>query len=126
VFIATGTGISPIKGFIDEFTEGILQGRHTLVFGVQTKAYACYLDEFYNLAEDHENFDFTLCLSKPEDSDFKGETGRVTDWVRKKDARFFQGKDVYLCGSPSMVKDVMKILREEKDCPSDHIFTEAY
>lgn len=126
IFIATGTGISPMKSFLEEMKNGNLAGTHELIFGVRTAAYASYLEEFLELDTTHDNFSFTLCLSQPEIDDVPGQKGRVTQWVSDQDASHFAEKDVYICGSPPMVKEVTKILTEEKNFPKENIHTEAY
>lgn len=123
--IATGTGIAPIKGFFEEFMRKNITGAYHLAFGVRQEEYAVYAEEFQNAAMSKENCEFTLCLSQPRKPGTHYH-GRVTDWTRKKSAEYFSEKDIYICGSPAMVKEVTQILQEEKKVLKESIFTEAY
>jgi len=126
IFFATGSGIAPIKCFVAEFAAGNLSGQHTLVFGLRNESYAPYLPEFHELQAKNPNFKFVLCLSRPEPNDQSEFSGRITDWATQEAAEFFTQKDIYLCGSPEMVKDLKRILLTEKNVSAENIFTEAY
>jgi ferredoxin-NADP reductase len=113
VFIATGTGIAPIRGMLaDLFARQLDAGReHWLLFGVRHPETVLYPDEFAQLAADHPQFHFAPTLSRPPAS-WRGRTGYVQQQLRQ----LFAGRQdftAYICGLKAMVDDVRRILKEE-------------
>ncbi len=113
-FIATGTGIAPIRGMLHWlFAE---ESRHTghefwLVFGVRYESDLYYHDEFLALARQHANFHYIPTLSR-ENPGWTGARGYVQEHVR----RLVEGRtgmDAYICGLKDMVqanRDLLKSL----------------
>ncbi len=110
IFIATGAGIAPIISIIED---QLVQKKNIeeiiLLFGVRSQNDIFFVDYLEELAK-HQNFSYHITLSRPaENSEWGGLTGRVTDHME-----FHKNEhQVYLCGSPDMVKDVRKILTEK-------------
>lgn len=135
LFIATGTGVAPFKSMLeDEFKKEITQKFH-LIWGLRHEKDIFYNDFFKELAQKHENFTLDLTLSRPENADWQGKTGRVTALLEKllsSDGRACPSIDsikkpyeIYICGIKEMVEDVVKIL-EEKGIQKSKIYTERY
>ncbi|MBI5414629.1 FAD-dependent oxidoreductase [Candidatus Peregrinibacteria bacterium] len=124
IFIAGGTGIAPIKAFVDELKEERFGGEEELLYGVRTPEYAVYTDEFKNLSSDH--FRWILCASDMEKNDSEKYPRYPTDVLQKYPPEYFRDKEVYVCGPPPLVKETIHILTEEKNFPKEYIFTEAY
>ncbi len=105
VFIATGTGIAPIRSMLlwllaDEQRH---QGKQLwLVFGNRTAKDIYYHDEFLELAEKHPNFHYLPTLSRGTPA-WTGLRGYVQDHVP---AIVGERKDMhaYVCGLAKMVK----------------------
>ncbi|MES2764259.1 MAG: FAD-binding oxidoreductase [Bacteroidota bacterium] len=112
LFVATGSGIVPLKAMIDDLLLKKQDAREiTLYWGLRNRADIFWLEEFNLLKNSFKNFHFHLCLSKP------GETadyleGRVTKWI---DTHFesLQEHEAYVCGSHEMIADVKKLLKEK-------------
>ena len=112
IFVATGTGIAPFKAIIeDELKKGNTQTFH-LIFGVRYIKDIFYQDFFEDLAKKHQNFTFDLTLSKPENGDWSGKTGRVTDLLQKLEIDE-TNTEVYICGLKDMINSVSEILKEK-------------
>ncbi len=126
LFIATGTGIAPMKTFTDELLLGKISGKNELIFGVRSLGYAIYHEAFRQLSQTRNDFEFTLCLSQDPEKQEEHFSGRVTDYIASRPPEYFLEKDIYLCGAPEMVADVIRIITEEKNCPRESIITEAY
>lgn len=126
VFIATGTGIAPIRGMLaDLFARGLSRGREVwLLFGAQYPHTILYGDEFEQLARDHTNFHFIATLSRPS-ADWNGATGYVQHQLRR---RFAGRRDfaAYVCGLKAMVDDVRTILTSEFGLDLKRIHYEKY
>ena len=104
VFIATGTGIAPLRGMIHWlFANGARHEGHEfwLVYGTRYEKDVYYREEFEQLAREHPNFHYIITLSRPAD-DWKGVKGYVQEHVReivgdRKDM------EAYICGLNNMV-----------------------
>ena len=126
VFVATGSGIAPIRSMIVDTLkgQGTINNKHmTLFWGLRHEADVFWKDEFEAMTAAHTNFRFMLTLSQPTDA-WKGARGRVTEHVMKeienlKDAEF------YLCGNRAMIVDMRGILAQN-GVPLDQIFTETF
>jgi NAD(P)H-flavin reductase len=112
LFIATGSGIVPLKAMIDDLLLKKRDKREiTLYWGLRNRADIFWLEEFNLLKKNHPNFTFHLCLSKPDEkTDFL--EGRVTKWIA---GHFDVVKDheAYVCGSAEMIADVKALLKEK-------------
>jgi ferredoxin-NADP reductase len=109
ILVATGTGIAPFRGMLQQrFASGVEAKVH-LVFGVRYASHLMYRDEFETMAGRHPEFDFQPVLSRPH-ADWKGRTGHVQEHVlaalgERRDV------DVYICGLKAMVDDLRSRLK---------------
>ena len=109
VFVATGTGIAPIRSMLTAWLGQDDPRELTLVFGVRYEYGLLYREEFEELARKHPNFRFWPTLSRPEPS-WTGRTGHVqTHLVEAIGDR--RDVDVYICGLKAMVDDVRARLK---------------
>ncbi len=126
VFIATGTGIAPMRGMLaDLFAPGAeLEREVWLLFGVRHPETILYREEFDQFAALHRRFHFVPTLSRAP-ADWPGERGHVQPLLRK----LFAGHrdlDAYICGLKEMVDDVRRILKEEFGLDRRQIHYEKY
>lgn len=85
IFIATGTGIAPIRGFVEwlfpESGEDRSQGRSVwLVYGTRHETEIYYRDYFEKVAAEHHNFRYLSTLSRPHE-EWEGLRGYVQNHV---------------------------------------------
>ena len=89
IMIATGTGIAPMRGFVEHlFPENAPdraiernEGRHFwLVYGTRHASELYYRDYFEKVARQHQNFHYMATLSRPHDS-WEGPRGYVQELV---------------------------------------------
>lgn len=109
IFIATGTGIAPIRSMLlDLFARGT-DRKISLVFGVRYPNGILYREDFDALSERHKNFQFLPTISRPDES-WHGATGYVQGHAQ----RLFAGRkdfEAYICGLKRMVDDMRAILK---------------
>jgi ferredoxin-NADP reductase len=109
VFIATGTGVAPIRSILlDLFRKGF-ERKVWLVFGVRHEDEILYLEEWRQLETRYANFRFIPTISRPQSPDWKGEVG----YVQTKLATYIadtREKEVFVCGVVPMVKGVTETL----------------
>lgn len=87
IFVATGTGIAPMRGFAQwlfpEGGEDRSNGKDIwLVYGTRYETDLYYHDEFEALAQRHPNFHYLATLSRAQDS-WTGLRGYVQDHVAR-------------------------------------------
>jgi NAD(P)H-flavin reductase len=110
IFVATSTGIAPIRGMILDIYE---RGEHDrpmhLFYGCRHRADLIFHEELEALAASHPAFRYYPTLSQPEAGAWDGMSGRVTAHISHY-LRSGEGKTALLCGSRQMLKDVTEIL----------------
>ena len=109
VFIATGTGIAPIRGMLEELFAAGTDRHIWLIFGVRYPETILYGREFEALAALHANFHFWPTLSRAP-AEWTGLRGHVQEHVERLAAEH-SGLDAYICGLKAMVDDVRQRLR---------------
>ncbi len=109
LFIASGTGISPIHSFVKMYPEM----DYTLIHGVRNAS------EAYD-RNDYKQDAFVLCTSRSNDGDFNG---RVTDYLKTQQPD--KQTLCFLCGNVNMIHDAYDIL-ESKGIPSANLNAEVY
>ena len=105
ILVATGTGIAPFRGMLQENFEG----HATLVFGVRFESSLMYRDEFEKLERENSRFRFHPVLSRG-DASWTGRRGHVQQHVLdvlgdRRDVT------VYICGMKAMVDDLRAQLK---------------
>jgi NAD(P)H-flavin reductase/hemoglobin-like flavoprotein len=106
--IAGGTGLAPIKAMVEEMKRWNTAREVTVFFGVRRA------EELYDIGALHRiqalNRWLTVVPCVSDDPAFIGERGTLADVV----ARFgsWEEHDVFLCGSPDMMRATLARLRE--------------
>ncbi len=127
IFIATGTGIAPIRGMIHWLFEK--PERHEghefwLVFGTRFEENIYYREEFERIAREHPNFHYVPTLSRCGEL-WTGCKGYVQDQVREI-AGERKDMQAYICGLHQMVDANRKLLKEELGWDRKQIVFERY
>ena len=123
--VAVGTGVAPILSILNYMKSMNIQRKARFYFGAKTPEDLFMLDYFKELEETLYDFEFIPCLSRvPEDSDWDGFRGRVTDALDK----FLEdpeNKEAYLCGSEAMIDSVVEVLTK-KGIPEELIYFDKF
>jgi ferredoxin-NADP reductase len=119
IFIATGTGIAPIRSMLHSLFVPHADGRTLpssidehqlwLVFGNRTEKDIYYHDEFLRLALEHVNFHYLPTLSRG-----GGEWTGLRGYVQAHVSAIAQGRTdmhAYICGLDKMVKTSRELLK---------------
>ena len=115
VFIGGGAGMAPMRSHIfDQLKRLNSQRTISFWYGARSLREAFYADEFDELAEKHENFNWVLGLSEPLPEDnWEGAQGFVHEILFEqylKDHPAPEDREYYLCGPPVMNAAVMRLL----------------
>lgn len=121
LFVATGTGIAPIRAMLLTLFEQDAACAVTLFWGLRSRQDLYYQDELAAWAKAHQKFTFTTTLSRPEDG-WSGERGRVTRLVEER-VTSVKNLAVYLCGNSGMIQDATGTIQKKGLCP---IYREKY
>lgn len=126
LFIATGTGIAPLKSMLEDqlINKNNLTQKFHLLFGVRYIKEIFYQDLFQNLANKFPNFTYEITVSRPEEENWSGTKGRVTNLLEKLELDT-TSTEAYLCGLKDMLTEVTSIL-ESKGLSLDKVHKEQY
>ena len=121
LFVATGTGIAPIRSMLWTLADQASTRSITLFWGLRNERDLYYQDELTALQRRLPRFASTTTLSQPGER-WHGAVGRVLPLVTAA-VISVEHLDVYLCGNGAMIRDVRDIIRAKGLCP---IYTEQY
>ena len=123
VFVATGSGIAPVKSILEDLLKNKkYKGRVRLVWGLRFENDIFWQKDFEKMEEKYKNFKLNLVLSKPS-KNWEGRKGRVTDLLEKMEK--LGSRHIYLCGGNEMVDGCRKSL-SEKGVKDKNIYFEKY
>ncbi len=130
VFIGGGVGMAPLRAIIFDQLERIGTRRKlSYWYGARSAADVFYKEEFDRLAEEHENFSWTVALSDPAPGDdWQGVTGLIHEVLLQRYLKNHPAPEdceYYLCGPPLMVQAVTAML-EGVGVEDDAIFFDDF
>jgi ferredoxin/flavodoxin---NADP+ reductase len=137
LLISTVTGIAPFVSYVRTLYrdwksgESSMPGNHNLfcLHGASRSWEFGYREELEGYANEVPWFKYKPTVSRPwDDSDWRGETGRVDDLIRKYADQWglrAEKTTGYLCGHPAMVDNVRGILHRA-GWKKDAVLEESY
>jgi Na+-transporting NADH:ubiquinone oxidoreductase subunit F len=130
VFIGGGAGMAPMRSHIfDQLKRKHSKRKMSFWYGARSLKEMFYEEEFNELAEKNDNFEWHLALSEPQPEDnWTGLTGFIhqvlhDEYLSKHEAP--EDCEYYLCGPPMMNSAVIKML-DDLGVPSDHILLDDF
>jgi Na+-transporting NADH:ubiquinone oxidoreductase subunit F len=117
VFIGGGAGMAPMRSHIfDQLKRLDSKRRISFWYGARSLREAFYVEEFDQLAQQHENFSWHLALSDPLPEDnWSGPVGFIHTVLYEhylKDHVAPEDCEYYLCGPPMMNAAVTRLLED--------------
>ncbi|RSD09418.1 NADH:ubiquinone reductase (Na(+)-transporting) subunit F [Amycolatopsis eburnea] len=109
VFVGGGAGMAPILALLRSMAERGLDRKAVFYYGARRRHDLCFEDELRALEEKLPNFRYVPALSEPGDDGWDGETGLITDVLRRAGLDL-TGADAYVCGPPPMVEAALELL----------------
>jgi ferredoxin-NADP reductase len=131
LFVATGTGVTPMRSML----HAAIAAKHAapiwLLFGVRHEADILFRDEFESIAAANPHVRFEVSLSRPGESwSSARRRGYVQTHVKELwgalDALGMGAPHAYVCGLERMVGSVREILRKDMGLPRQQVHTERY
>ncbi len=130
VFIGGGAGMAPMRSHIfDQLKRRHSKRKMSFWYGARSLKEVFYADEFDELAEKNENFEWHLALSEPQPEDnWTGLTGFIhqvlhDEYLAEHPAP--EDCEYYLCGPPMMNSAVIKML-DSLGVQCDHIMLDDF
>ena len=116
MFIGGGAGMAPMRSHLFHLfhTEQNKDIKVTFWYGARSRREIFYESDFDNIKENFENFDYTIALSEPLESDkWEGKIGFIhqviyDEYLSKHE--YPEDIEYYLCGPPLMIDAVKKML----------------
>lgn len=122
VFIAGGTGITPVRSILKDFDIKGTQKEIVLFYANRSVESAVFFEELKELANKKKNFKFIPIFEK--ETEMKNsEKGYFSDVVLKKNIKDFSNHIFYITGPPMMLSETIKVL-VSSGVPEDKIFIE--
>jgi ferredoxin-NADP reductase len=122
VFIATGSGIAPFRGMINDLINRQYPGKIYLVYGNRYDGDILYKSEWDALAQAHPSFIPWFTLSRPEK--WQGPKGYVQDQIEQC-IPAVTAKHYFICGLSNMINAVTSKL-QSLGVPAAQIHFEKY
>lgn len=109
VMIAGGSGITPFLSMAREIFDNRLDREVHLIYGCRNTENVLFREELEELANNYENFTFSLILSEAE-KDYKGRTGFIDEKCISELVGDIKNSTFYICGPQIMNDFVVKAL----------------
>lgn len=120
VFLATGTGIGPIKAMLESLSTHSEPKSVTVLWGGRSPN-----DLYFNITTISDKFNYTPVLSRA-DSSWLGARGHVqTVLLANWSESDFSNAAVYACGSNAMIHSAKEIL-EKNGLPPNNFYSDAF
>jgi propane monooxygenase reductase subunit len=125
VFVGGGAGMAPILCLLRSMVERGISRKATYYYGARRRQDLCFEKELRALEETLPEFRYIPALSEStEDDEWDGETGFITDVLRRREANL-GAVDAYVCGPPPMVEAAIPLL-EQLGVPEKRIFYDKF
>jgi NAD(P)H-flavin reductase len=121
LFVATGTGLAPLRAMIEDALDRGETAERTLLFGARTEADLLFRGELEALVG-RGLLRYEPTLSRAESS-WKGRRGYVQAHLAE---LVTPGAHVYVCGLSRMITEVRAVLRVELGLPRTQVHSERY
>jgi len=111
VYLAGGSGITPMMSMIREVTDRGIERQMHLFYGSRHPDDIIYKDELERLAGNHKNLTVDFVISEPEHG-YQGLTGFINGKLLQERLGNLSKKTFFLCGPEAMYKFCQKELEE--------------
>jgi CDP-4-dehydro-6-deoxyglucose reductase len=126
VLLASGTGLAPVKGLIEQLQDSGDSRPVALYWGCRSRRDLYLHDWAEATAAAWPQLSYVPVLSEPKPDDaWRGRTGFVHQ-VLMADLPDLRGHQVYACGTPAMVEAAQRDLVAQCGLPADHFFADAF
>jgi ferredoxin-NADP reductase len=125
LLIGGGVGITPLMSVLRYLTDRSWPGDIYLLYSCRTPQDIIFREELEYLQRRHPNLHVVIAISRPEGTDWKGPTGRITKDLISQSVPDLASRYVHICGPVPLMEAVKKMLAE-LGVPKERIKTEAF
>ncbi len=125
LLLGGGVGITPLMSVLRYLTDRSWPGDIFLLYGVKTPSDIIFREELDYLQRRHPNLRVVISVSRPEGTDWKGATGRISKELIAQSVPDIATRYVHICGPVSMMEAAKKMLTE-LGVPGERIKTELF
>ncbi len=125
LLIGGGVGITPLMSVLRYLTDRSWPGDIFLLYCIKTPRDIIFREELDYLQRRHPNVRVVITVSRPEGTDWKGPTGRITKELIVQSVPDVASRYVHICG-PVPMMEVAKKMLIELGVPSGRMKTEAF
>lgn len=127
ICIAGGSGVTPFRAFAREATRRELGTRLTILYSVRTTNDIIFREEFQQLEQENERFDFYVtCTRLHPDDPWSGRRGRISaEWVREH-IHDPANTVFYACCTNELVEATEQLVLDELKLPKEQMKTEKW
>jgi Na+-transporting NADH:ubiquinone oxidoreductase subunit F len=117
VFIGGGAGMAPMRSHIfDQLKRLESKRKISFWYGARSVREMFYVEDFDQLSEENDNFEWHVALSDPQPTDnWEGETGFIHNVLYEKYLKEHPAPEdceYYMCGPPIMNASCIKMLKD--------------
>jgi ferredoxin-NADP reductase len=125
VLIGGGVGITPLMSILRALTDHYWKGEIYLVYCVRQESDVIFARELDGLRQQHKNLHLCVTVSRPDDSQWTGHRGRITEKLLRQAIPDLSRRLFYVCGPSAMMDSMMDLLRG-LGVPESRIKSEAF
>lgn len=125
LLLGGGVGITPLMSVLRYLTDRSWAGDIYLLYGCRTPQDIIFRDELEYLQRRHPNLHVVVTVSRPEGTDWKGPTGRITQELLSASVPDLPSRYVHICG-PVPMTEAAKQMLVALGVPRERIKTEAF
>lgn len=122
VFIAGGTGITPVRSILQDFKIKNINKRIILFYANRSIEYAAFFEEFNNFEDENTKFSFVPILEEGNDA-VPTDVGYFSEAIFKSYIDDIDKYTYYVTGPPMMLSEAIKVLKNS-GVPHGRIFIE--
>ena len=124
IFVAGGSGMAPFVSILHAMQNAGSKRQAKYFFGGNSTKDLCLSEQMKGFEQILEGFEFIPVVANPEGESWTGETGLVTEAVRRQ-FKDLSGHEGYLCGSPGMIDAAVKVF-VALGMPEDKIYYDKF
>ena len=126
LFVATGTGLAPIRSMVKAALDAGSRARMAILLGVRHEDDILWADELAAWSREHDNVTFQVTLSQPR-PEWSGRKGYVQHHLESAWSELGDPSGhLYVCGLERMVKAVRDVARGPLGIERRHVHQEKY
>lgn len=125
LLVGGGVGITPLMSVLRYLTDRSWAGEIFLLYSIGTPDEFIFHEELDYLQRRHPNVRVFVTVSKPEGTDWKGHTGRITPEMFRESVPDLASRYVHICGPVPMMEAAKKMLID-LGVPPERVKMEAF